>query len=77
MEELFTTTVISNADEPFVIVLDPENSQLYWVDTDKNRIQRSDIYGRNITSVLSIDSPSSLDLDAKNRLVLLSYILYS
>lgn len=49
------------------MVIDPISDHMYWVEYANGRLQRSDLNGRNITTVLSVDFLSTLDIDIINR----------
>lgn len=51
------------------LVIDPVYDHIYWVEYTHGRIQRSDLNGRNITTVVSLEFISTLDIDIKNRRV--------
>lgn len=77
MEELFTRTVVSTADEPCAIAIDPGSNQLYWVAVNEDGIRKSDINGENTTTIMSLEFPTSLDLDLINRLVFSIFIAFA
>lgn len=52
------------------MVIDPVAGHLYWVEYPDGRIQRSELNGTNVTTVVSLKYISTLDIDIQNRLVL-------
>lgn len=51
------------------MVVDPVASHLYWVEYSNGRIQRSELNGTNVLTVISLNYLSTLAIDIKNRLV--------
>lgn len=55
------------------MVIDTVSDHMFWLEIAEGRIQRSDLNGRNITTVLSLGLISTFDIDIKNRFVPISY----
>lgn len=58
------------------LAVDPVADHLYWVEYDyKGRIQRSDLNGTNVITVLSLEFLSTLDIDVNNRFVIVPHCI--
>lgn len=70
-KDYFTQTIVTKEHEALVLnlVIDPVYDHMYLVEYTYGKIQRSDLKGRNITTIIAIEFISTLDIDIQNRLV--------
>ncbi|XP_071150579.1 uncharacterized protein [Mytilus edulis] len=74
LKEVLTHTIFANMSVDLAV--DPVADHLYWVEYDyKGRIQRSDLNGTNVITVLSLEFLSTLDIDVNNSFVIVPHCI--